>query len=64
MENKEFYSIFPELGNEVFKKPLELYAHSNVICLNSLNTVIANAIKRSNLGKLVLISMIFLVPQL
>jgi hypothetical protein len=44
MENKEFYSIFPELGHEVFeekfRKPLELYsqANSNVICMNSLNT--------------------------
>jgi hypothetical protein len=56
MENKEFYSIFPELGHEVFeekfRKPLELYSHgnSNVICMNSLNTVIANAIERSKLG--------------
>jgi hypothetical protein len=64
MENKEFYNIFPELGHEVFEKPLELYSHSNVICMNSLNTVIANAIEKSKLGKLVLISMIFLVPQL
>jgi hypothetical protein len=32
-------------------KNLELYAHSNVICLNSLNTVIANAIERSKLGE-------------
>jgi hypothetical protein len=57
MENKEFYSIFPELGCEVFeekiKKPLELYSHanSNVICMNSLNTVIANALEKSKLGK-------------
>jgi hypothetical protein len=64
MENKEFYSIFPELGHGVFEKPLELYVHSNVICLNSLNTVIANAIEMSKLGQAVLISMIFLVPQL
>jgi hypothetical protein len=51
MENKEFYSIFPELGHEVFEKPLELISHSNVICMNSLNTVIANAIERSKLGE-------------
>jgi hypothetical protein len=57
MENKEFYSIFPELGREVFEvkieKPLELYSHanSNVICMNSLNTVIASAIERSKLGE-------------
>jgi hypothetical protein len=57
MENKEFYSIFPELGCEVFedkiKKPLELYSHanSNVICMISLNTIIANAIEKSKLGE-------------
>jgi hypothetical protein len=57
MENKELYSIFPKLGREVFeekfRKPLELYSHanSNVICMNSLNTVIANAIKKSKLGE-------------
>jgi hypothetical protein len=48
---------FPELGYEVFeekfRKPLELYSHanSNVICMNSLNTVIANAIGRSKFGE-------------
>jgi hypothetical protein len=51
MENKEFYSIFPELRLEVFEKPLELYSHSNVICMNSLNTVVANVIERSKLGE-------------
>jgi hypothetical protein len=57
MENKEFYSIFPELGREVFeekfRKPLELYSHanSNVICMNSLNTFITNSIERSKLGE-------------
>jgi hypothetical protein len=35
----------------VFEKPLELYSHSNVICMNSLNTVIANAIEKSKLGE-------------
>jgi hypothetical protein len=35
----------------VFEKPLELYSHRNVICMNSLNTVIANAIERSKLGE-------------
>jgi hypothetical protein len=33
MENKELYSIFHELGHELFKekfrKPLELYSHAN-----------------------------------
>jgi hypothetical protein len=51
LENKENYSIFPELRLEVFEKPLELYSHSNVICMNSLNTVISNAIERSKLGE-------------
>ena len=56
MENKEFYSIFPELGHEVIeekiKKPMELYLHasSNVISMNSLNTIIANAMEKSKLG--------------
>jgi hypothetical protein len=35
----------------VFEKSLELYLHSNVICMNSLNTVIANAIESSKLGE-------------
>jgi hypothetical protein len=53
MENKDFYSIFPELRFEVFEKPLELYSHanSNVVSMNALNTVVANAIKRSKLGE-------------
>jgi hypothetical protein len=57
MENKDLYNIFPELRNEVFEekieKPLELYLHanSNVICMNSVNTVIANAIEKSKLGE-------------
>jgi hypothetical protein len=57
MENKELYSIFPELGYEVFEekieKPLELYLHANgsVIYMNSLNIVIANAIEKSKLGE-------------
>jgi hypothetical protein len=43
---------------------MELYlrANSNVISINSLNTIIANAMEKSKLG-LVLMSMIFLVPQ-
>jgi hypothetical protein len=57
MENKELYSIFPELGHEVFeekiRKPLELYLHasSNVVSINSLNIIIANAIEKSKLGE-------------
>jgi hypothetical protein len=39
MENKEFYSIFPMLGYEVFEekieKPLELNLHANsVVSMN------------------------------
>jgi hypothetical protein len=59
MENnnkiRELYSIYLELGHEVFKekikKPMELYLHanSNVICMNSLDTIIANAIEKSKL---------------
>jgi hypothetical protein len=56
MENKEFYSIFSELGLEVFEekieKLLELYSHANIniVGMNSLNTIIANAIEKSKLG--------------
>jgi hypothetical protein len=56
MENKEFFSIFPMLGYEVFgekiEKPLELNLHANsVVSINALNTVIANAIEKSKLGE-------------
>jgi hypothetical protein len=51
MESKEFFSLFPEFRIEVFEKPLELILHSNVISTNALNTVIANAIEKSNLGE-------------
>jgi hypothetical protein len=61
MENnnkiKELYSIYLELGHEVFeekiKKTLELYlpANANVISMNSLNTIIANAMGKSKLGE-------------
>ena len=50
MENKEFYSIFPELGHEVFeekiKKPMEPYLQ-----VNALNTIIASATEKSKLGE-------------
>jgi hypothetical protein len=38
---------------EKIKKPLELYLHanSNIISMNSLNTIIANAMEKSKLGK-------------
>jgi hypothetical protein len=61
MENnnkiRELYSIYLELGHEVFeekiKKPMELYlrANRNVISMNSLNTIIANAMEKSKLGE-------------
>jgi hypothetical protein len=61
MENnnkiRELYSIYLELGYEVFeekiKKPMELYlrANSNFISMNSLNTIIANAMEKSKLGE-------------
>jgi hypothetical protein len=52
MENKEFFSIFPEFRfEEKIEKPLELISHSNVISTNALNTVIANAIEKSKLGE-------------
>jgi hypothetical protein len=56
MENKEFFSIFPTLGYEVFEekieKPLDLNLHANsVVSMNALNTIIANAIEKSKLGE-------------
>jgi hypothetical protein len=61
MENnnkiRELYCIYLDLGHEVFeekiKKPMELYLHanSNVISMNSLNTIIANAMEKSKLGE-------------
>jgi hypothetical protein len=38
---------------EKIEKPLVLCSHanSNVICMNSLNTIIANAIEKSKLGE-------------
>jgi hypothetical protein len=57
MENKKLYSIIPELRHEVFEekieKPLELYLHanSNVVSMNSLNTITANAIEKSKVGE-------------
>jgi hypothetical protein len=38
---------------EKIRKPLELYLHanSNVVSMNSLNTIIANAIEKSKIGE-------------
>jgi hypothetical protein len=52
MESKEFFSLFPEFRfEEKIEKPLELISDSNVISTNALNTVTANAIEKSKLGK-------------
>src|SRR5215208_2841727 len=62
MENnkkfRDLYSIYLELGHDVFeekiKKPMELCLQnscSNVISMNSLNTIIANATKEFKLGE-------------
>ena len=74
MENnnkiRELYSMFPELGHEVFeekiKKPMELYLHANrnVISMNYLNTIIANVMEKSKLGEAVFYENGPLVPQL
>ena len=52
MENKEFFSLFPDFRfEEKIENPLELISHSNVISTNALNTVNANAIENSKLGE-------------
>ena len=61
MENnknmRDLYNIYLGLGHEVFeekiKKPMELYLHasSNVISMNSLNTIIANAMEKFKHGE-------------
>ena len=61
MENnkkiRDLYKIYLELGHDAFeekiKKPMENYLHdgSNVITINSLNTIIANAMESSKLGE-------------
>jgi hypothetical protein len=54
---RELYSIYLELGHEMFegkiKKSMELFLHANnnVISMNSLNTIIANAMEKSKLGE-------------
>jgi hypothetical protein len=52
MENKEFFSLFPEFRfDEKIENPLELILHNNVISTNALNTVNDNAIEKSKLGE-------------
>ena len=61
MENnkkiRDLYELYIELGHDAFeekiKKPMEACLHnsdSNVISMNSLNTIIANAMEKSKLG--------------
>ena len=61
MENnnkmRDLYELCLELGHDVFeeriKKPMELYMHANgnVISMNALNTIVANAMENSKLGE-------------
>ena len=58
MENIcELFVLFPESRHEWFnakiKKPMELYMHTNgnVINMNALNTIVANAMENSKLGE-------------
>jgi hypothetical protein len=61
MENnkkiRDLYELYIELGHDAFeekiKKPMENYLHdgSNVITINALNTIIANAMQSSKLGE-------------
>ena len=61
MENnknmRDLYELYLELGHDVFeeriKKPMELYMHANgnVINMNALHTIVANAMENSKLGE-------------
>jgi hypothetical protein len=59
MENNkqigELFRLFPdlELFDAKIKKPMEPYLHasSNDISVNALNTIVANAMENSKLGK-------------
>ena len=66
MENKEFFSLFPEFRfEEKIEKPLELNLHANsVVSMNALNTVIANAIEKSKLGEAGFVKHDIFSPQL
>ena len=57
-KNRDLYELYIELGHDAFeekiKKPMEVCLHnsdSNVISMNSLNTIIANAMEKSKLGE-------------
>jgi hypothetical protein len=57
MDNNELFTLFPDLRHGWFdpkiKKPMELYMHANgnVINMNALNTIVANAMENSKLGE-------------
>ena len=64
MENnkkmRELYKLYLDIGHDAFeekiKRLVELYLHnnhysSNVISMNSLDTIIANAMENSKLGE-------------
>ena len=55
-KNRDLYELYIELGHDAFeekiKKPMEICLHnsgSNFISMNSLNTIIANAMEKSKL---------------
>src|SRR5215217_2628217 len=54
---RDLYELYLELGHDVFeeriKNPMELYMHDNgnVISMNALNTIVANAMENSKLGE-------------
>ena len=56
-KNRDLYEIYLELGHDAFeekiKKPMENYLHdgSNVITINALNTIVANAMEEFKLGE-------------
>ena len=62
MENdkkvRDLYELYIELGHdafeEIFKKPMGVCLHNsdgNAISMNSLNTIIPNAMEKSKLGE-------------
>ena len=55
-KNRDLDELYIELGYDAFeekiKKPMEICVHDsgNVFSINSLNTIIANAMEKSKLG--------------
>ena len=54
---RDLYETYLEFGHDAFeekiRKPMEKYLHdgSNFICINSMNTIIANAMQSSKIGE-------------